>query len=75
MTTGSEVSAVHYDCVVCRARTSEETPETATLVLLVILHDDLTLEDVYQDLCFFHRRKVDSTVQTARAERAQEGSE
>lgn len=67
------IEPIHQDCVACRAAFSTDTAEVATLVLLVMLHDDSTLEEIYQDLCFAHRRKVDDTVRVARSEREAAG--
>jgi hypothetical protein len=65
----SAVEALHFNCVACRAASSEETAETATLVMLVIVHDDLTAEEIHRDLCFAHRRRVEDATRKAQAER------
>jgi hypothetical protein len=58
---------MHAGCCACRAKTTCRDPEEATVVLLVasLLEDGLTVEDWYEMLCFYHRRRVDDAVKSA----------
>lgn len=72
----SSATSLHFDCVACRAAHSpEETGETATMVILVILHDDSVASDIHRDLCFSHRRRVEDAVRTVQAERFARGDQ
>ena len=54
---------LHQNCVVCQAvaRAGELPPGEETIILLGILLDGETEleEDVRQELCFVHRRRVE----------------
>jgi hypothetical protein len=50
---------LHYDCVVCQAQTSPISAATATEILLLMLLRDTGLKEIYVNLCFSHRRKID----------------
>ncbi len=51
---------LHFDCVVCQARVNEVDGEHATLVILSMLYTDSTPMGIHRDLCFAHRRRVES---------------
>jgi hypothetical protein len=54
------VEIQHFDCVCCQARVLNPSPEGATLIILrMMLHDGLDLEDLRQELCFYHRRRLE----------------
>lgn len=50
---------IHFDCVACLAK--GESGEHATLALMSLLHAESDYDQVLRDLCFFHRRRVEST--------------
>lgn len=58
----------HQDCVVCRAKVNNGTPEEETLTLIVMMQAGHDPAIIYRDLCFMHRRCVDSTMKRIRAE-------
>jgi len=57
------------DCVLCHAQNEQLGEVDGTVVLLMMLVDGITAEDVHRDLCFAHRRRVDDNVAAMRKER------
>ena len=62
MNSSRKLKSAHRDCVACLAKTSDETPEESTLILVSMIQVGCGSEDVYRSLCFMHRRRVDNTV-------------
>jgi hypothetical protein len=53
---------LHEHCVVCQAHArapNARGPGEETIILLGILLDGLTVEELRRDLCFVHRRRVE----------------
>jgi hypothetical protein len=59
-----KAEVLHADCCVCQAAVTCETPEEATLVLLVamLIEDGMGAHEWHRELCFYHRRQVDCSV-------------
>lgn len=58
------------DCVLCHAQNEQLGEVDGTVALLMMmLVDGITAEDVHRDLCFAHRRRVDDNVAAMRKER------
>lgn len=53
---------LHPDCIGCLQRVEPLSDQDPALVLLAMLMSGSTIEKIYQNLCFSHRRLVDDTV-------------
>jgi hypothetical protein len=54
---------MHEDCVACHDRPSGETPTEVTMVLLIMMsREGLTVADLKDGLCFYHRRMLEDCV-------------
>jgi hypothetical protein len=58
-----EATPMHFECIACHARSSNNTPEECILATVSsMMADNISIETVYRDLCFVHRRRVDDVI-------------
>lgn len=62
------VECIHFNCVICHSKNAN-SGEEATVVLISILMDNSSIEGIYKNLCFLHRRKIDDLVSKIQKER------
>jgi hypothetical protein len=63
---GYNAEPLHDNCVICHAKSAKhENPGDETkVILLMMLKGDATAEEMYEDLCFFHRRLMNDLLET-----------
>jgi hypothetical protein len=52
------VEVLHCDCVGCLAQHDQEPEVPVLVVLAMMLHDGVTLEQIVGDLCLPHRQRL-----------------
>jgi hypothetical protein len=70
MTLGAQCTsaiAMHRDCVACLSAADCLEPGEEVLTLLAMLCGGQPLEQIYEDLCFRHRRDVDDAAKAVAA--------
>ena len=56
---------LHADCVLCQAHTTSANAMEQTYWLLLTLAEGYLFEDLYDGLCFLHRRHFDDACREA----------
>jgi hypothetical protein len=64
---GYNAEPLNFGCVICHAESAKhESPGDETkVILLMLLKGDSSAGEMYEDLCFFHRRIMNDLLETA----------
>lgn len=63
---GYNAEPLNFGCVICHAASAKhESPGDETkVILLMLLKGDSSAAEMYEDLCFFHRRIMNDLLET-----------